>query len=478
MKDSFARLVTFLKSELSSAQRFFTGVIYPWVAVALALLSHLFGLEYLFGSLSVALLCIALVFCDSGKPILTFSLSIVFHVSLEHSPGVPNFSSYLFSGYRLALFAVLAIAVGCALVYHLIKYGVLKGLSIRIPGLIPLLLLSLAFLTNGAFSDGWSGRDLVHGLCQAAVYLGLYLLYYLTLERDGEHRLCEYLVFSSSAVAWLLILQVFARLGGEGVIVDGAVNKDAMLFGWGVWNTAGVSLTVIIPLCFLGVMKSRHPVYYFVTAAVAYLASVLTMSRGALLFGGIAFATLCIVSCFFGEHKKLCRWVTAAGVCLCICGGAVLWGKISSLLRDFLDRGFDDNGRFELWRIGWENFLSAPVFGVGFFSFVSESFVVAEFFPKLAHQTFIQLLSSMGLFGALSYLYYRFVTVRSVLIRPSLVKWLLFASVLVLLAQSAIDTYMFRFHAIPLYSATLVIIELISADGKPTQSEKNNKLQK
>ena len=464
MEKLFSPVARWLKGELSSCERFFTGAIYPPIAAALALLSHLTGLEYLFGGISIVLLCLAMLTCRSGRPILTFSLSIIFHVSLKNAPGVPTFSNYLFSGWRLVAFAVLAGAVAVCLIAFIVRNRCLSHFSIRMPQLIPLLILSVAFLANGIFGGSWSGADLVHGFCQAGVYLGLYLLYYLTLKGEDGDGLCRYLVYVCSTVGWLLIAQVLARLMAEGVIVNGSVDKNAMVFGWGVWNTAGVSLTVLLPICFIGVMRTRHPVYYFATAIAAYLAAVLTMSRGALLFGGIAFVICCILSCFVGDNKRVCRIVTLGGIAVCLGGLVLVWDKLAMLLQDFIDRGFSDNGRYELWRIGWENFLKAPLFGIGFFSFVSDSFTVAEFFPKLAHQTLIQFLSSTGLFGTLAYLYYRFVTILPVVRRQSLIKWMLFGSVLVLLAQSAIDTYMFRFHALLLYSATLAIIEHLDAE--------------
>lgn len=456
-----------------SLEGFFSGPLYPVASTLLVLLSHLCAQEFIFGGIAVVLFCTALVLCRSARPIIAFSISIVFFVSLKHSPGVPYFSGYLVKGFGAVLLFIYGFAVAVCLIYYVIRNRVYASFNLKTPQLIPLLILSLAFLLNGAFGGSWSKRDLIHGACQAAAYTGLFLLYYCTLRREDKQATAKYLVFASSAVAWMLSIQVLARLFAEGVVVNGSIDKNAMLFGWGVWNTAGVSLTVLIPLLFLGVMRSRHPIYYFGTAIVAYLCAVLTMSRGALLFGGVAFVLCCIASCFIGENKTVSRIITGAGVLCVLLGAVVLWDKISSLLKDFLERGFSDNGRYDLWRTGIENFLKAPIFGIGFFSFVSDSFVVANFFPKLAHQTFIQLLSSMGIFGALSYLFYRAVTIIPVVRRPSLVKSMLFASALVLIAQSAIDTYMFRFHAILLYSLTLALNELIAEDEKNTVNTPN-----
>ena len=112
--------------------------------------------------------------------------------------------------------------------------------------------------------------------------------------------------------------------------------------------------------------------------------------------------------------------------------------------------------------MGIDKFLSAPVFGTGFFAFEFPDdpnyFVGASFLPSFVHQTFIQLLSSMGLFGIASYIYYRASTAVCAFRRPTAIKTLLFITALVMPVMSLIDTFIFNFWPVIHYSITLAVM--------------------
>jgi len=76
----------------------------------------------------------------------------------------------------------------------------------------------------------------------------------------------------------------------------------------------------------------------------------------------------------------------------------------------------------------------------------------------MAHQTFVQLLASMGIFGLLAYLYYRVMTVVPLIRRPRLDTVMLALSVGVLLAESLLDNFIFYFIPVIYYSIALAII--------------------
>jgi O-antigen ligase len=210
-------------------------------------------------------------------------------------------------------------------------------------------------------------------------------------------------------------------------------------------------------MCFLGVMKSRFSWVYFSVATLAYIAAVMTLSRNALLVGGIAYCACAVASCFIGRYKKVYRIIVSVGAFAVAVGAILLWDRIAVLLSDFLERGFSDNGRYELWKTGIDNFLISPLFGTGFFQYVSDTFVSATFVPKLAHQTFIQLLSCMGIFGLAAYFYYRVASLIPFVKRPNVDKSMLLASVAVMLSMSLIDNFIFRFLHVIHYSIALAI---------------------
>ena len=85
--------------------------------------------------------------------------------------------------------------------------------------------------------------------------------------------------------------------------------------------------------------------------------------------------------------------------------------KISSLLGSYISQGFGDNGRFELYKHGIENFLSHPIFGGGFGSCIEDNFGHG-IEPNRYHNTIIELLATCGLMGFGAYIFHRYQTIR------------------------------------------------------------------
>ena len=133
-----------------------------------------------------------------------------------------------------------------------------------------------------------------------------------------------------------------------------------------------------------------------------------------------------------------------------VCAVAVIiiafWNKIYSLLGDYFDRGFSDNGRYLLWREALKNFLADPVFGGGFYGFDVDDTLLYSFGPlaKQAHNTVLQLLSATGVVGFLAYVYYRYSTLKIMFRRPDLKKTFMAISIAVLLFGSLLDNFVFN----------------------------------
>lgn len=441
---------------LDCLDRFFEGRIYPLLVCLLVLVGHITSLELWLSIPSVLLVAVALVRARSIRPFLPFALTLIYSVSVEHGPGTPNYSDYYFTCYRLPIVIILFAIIFGAMAVFAIKNRIFRDINLlKTPLLLPLLVLSAAFLLNGAFSGNWDFSDLLLGLCEALIYTVLYLFFYFAIRGENREKLIDYIVYISGVVAVLLILECGALFIGGGILEGGSIVKEKVVLGWGIWNTIGVCLTVLIPLLFLGYLRSRYGLVYLGLATLTLLCAALTQSRNAILFGAIAYVICLSISLFYGKRRL--HSVIFLGGILVVCGLAdtFLGGKIAELLGDVLSRGFSDNGRFELWAQGIEGFLSAPVFGQGFFTSVSDS---ANFLPTMVHQTFIQILSAMGIFGLLAYLYYRVSSVLPLFKRPSIEGTMLALSVGVLLGESLLDNFIFYFIPIILYSLLMAVI--------------------
>ncbi len=441
--------------------------IYPIVICALTLIGSITGSEMYLGIIHVALIFVAFLICPSIKPIIISLLTFVMQLSVGHSPFYPNYSDYYYTEWRLVAFIGIVAVVLAGFVLFTVKNKIYKKLSFKnSPLLLPLLLISSAFLLNGVFSGKWVISSLVFGFANAVVWCVLFLLMYHGFSEDETaESLAGYFAYISVLISAVITIELAVHiLTADNVFVDGSVNKVSIALGWGIWNLIGVSLSVLIPLIFYGMHRNRYPWLYFASATVTYIMAVLTMSRNALVFASLAYIACVIISCFTGKHRRTFRIITAIGAAALLAFAVIFFDKIYSLLGDYFERGFSDNGRFEIWRAAFDNFLAHPVFGGGFYGFEGG---VDKFGPlaKQAHNTLLQFLSATGIVGFAAYAYYRYKTVLEIVKRPTFLKTMMALSIAVLVLGSLLDNFVFNIYPMFYYNMALVII--CKANKKP-----------
>lgn len=448
--------------------KFFSGLYYPPVMAVIIFLGHLLSIE-VFTFIPVALLtAVGMIVANSIKPLMIFAVAFLFQMAKEHSPGYQSgFSDYYFTEWRLPLVIIAFCFVAVGMGVYFIRNRLYRGISFgKIPLLAPALALSAAFLLNGAFSDGWSAANPGFGGCQVLMYLFLFLFLYQALRHESAEDTAAYFAYVSAVTAMLLVSEV-ALVYLRCYIDSGSLPaKEEIVFGWGIWNTAGVSLTVLIPMCFLGVIKSRRFSWlYFAAAALTLAGAALTQSRNALLVGLLIFAVCAVSCCFVSRYKNTFTILCAGGVMCLLIANVIFEDKLAELLPLL----FADNGRFELWQIGIDNFRDAPIFGKGFYSFTSETFVSTAFLPDMAHCTPIEILSAMGIFGILAYGVYRVFSLLPLFRRPNSTKLMLALSMLALLIGGLVDNFVFYFMTVIHYSFALALLQCCGADDRQSE---------
>ena len=268
----------------------------------------------------------------------------------------------------------------------------------------------------------------------------------------------KYMAYISMLIAIVLIGQMCdLYLTSDEIFRDGTIVKDRVFLGWGIWNLVGVCISMLIPMIFYGAMNNKYPWLYFTVATLALFAAILTMSRNALIFASLSYGACAIIGCFKGKNKLGFRIITSAGVLALLAGIFVFMPKIKALLGDYFERGFDNNGRFELWSAGIDNFLSAPIFGDGFYGY-GEYPLAHGPLPKMAHNTVIELLSATGAVGILAYAWYRVKSLLPVFRCPSLMKTMAALSIAVILGGSLLDNFVFNVYPMFYYTVLLALI--------------------
>ena len=436
----------FFEKSAELLRSFYMGKIYPVTVVLLMFLSYTTATEVYINVVNVALLSIGLLVCDSIRPFIAVLPSYLYQFSVKTAMPTPEGLEYLLSGERLVLYIISFSILAVCLVVFFFKNGLLSGENLKkLPMPFAAILLSAAFLTNGLFSDRYDFSSTVYGIVQIITFFGIFYIFYLGIKNEDWEELVGYMAYVSALIAILIFADTVFLYANyhDTFIIRGRFERGLMLYGWGNCNTAGQCAAVMIPMCFLGVMRRNCTPFYFTAACLALASAFLSTSRNGMLVGSVAFVVCFVLSCFFGENRKSFAIFASA-----ILGALAIFFFVFKdttflVLEQYFDRGFSDTGRFKLWSYAWEAFCESPVFGKGFFGLWTDTYHLEWGFPTMLHSTPLQILASMGAFGFAAYLIYRIFTLIPFFKRPNIEKVCLGISILIVLVGSLIDNFIF-----------------------------------
>ena len=139
----------------------------------------------------------------------------------------------------------------------------------------------------------------------------------------------------------------------------------------------------------------------------------------------------------------------------------LVFDKVVALLNNFLQKGFDDNGRYDLWVSAWDAFLRSPIFGSGFYDVVrvEGNWHLLESLPDMCHNTILQVLGMSGIVGILAYGYHRFETVKLVVVKRNPIKMFLGICILGFLLFGLLDVVFFIAYPNMIYTLMLLFMQ-------------------
>ena len=452
-------------------QKFFEGKFYPFLVAAIVLTGHITGYEaYLCCSLLI-LASISLLVCDSIKPFLPFLLTFVYQINKKHTPGHPTWSNYYLQ-YEVLIPVLICFLFFVVCIVKYFKNHVYPKLSIKkSPLMISIILLSLAFILNGAFSSKWNLASLLYGSAQVLVYFFLFYLIFYGLEKENKDELINHITYLTALVALVLIGEmIFLFSTYENLITQwgGHLNHGEVLLGWGVSTPIGFSFSILIPVLMRGTIKSKFSIVYFLIATFCLIFAFLTLSRNAMFFSTLAFGISLVIILITSKKRFLLAFLA---IILTACFWYI-FANYSEKLRDifyfsFEYFGFSSNSRKRLWDRSIQMFRENLIFGSGFFGYDEEiSYTAATFLPDMAHGTIFQLLGSMGLLGIISYAIYRIRSFAPFVRKITVDKILLLGAILVTICMSLLDNYMFYFSTIFYYTTILAVAFRIREEDK------------
>ncbi len=473
-----------LYSFLRNAASFFDGKLYPFLVALMVLIGHITLLEFYFNTVIILAASLSLWVSRNVKPFLITMLSFLYQIPTAHSPAAYNTKgdpAYYGRVYIVVTVVILGVILFSSMAYRFFKLYA-KKLNAGSPLILSLSILAAAFICNGIFSKEYSLAALAFGLVQAIVFFFFFYFIYYGLEDISASEMISYICYLS-----LLLLMILAGemanlyLTSEHAINDeGQIIKEHLNLGWGVSNQVGFATASLIPMLVYGAMTEKRKYLYLISALGAWVLTCLTLSRNAILFSSLAVFALAIFACFFGQRKKFFRIAALVAIAVFILFAVIFFDKIYSLLSNFLGRdtvtgGNVDNGRFSLWKIAIQNFLSYPIFGIGFFGYGAGVLNKYDYqginvVPPMPHQTFLTLLAIMGIVGLLAYLFYRINTILPLLKRPSVPKSAMLIAMLTILSMGLLDNYVFYGYTMFYYTVILVASQkLVKEENEPTE---------
>lgn len=443
---------------LEHSRSFYLGRYYPILVVLLVFLGHSLGMELIFGGIMLGTLVFGLLINHDVRFTMMPMLCTLFTVSVGNfTPSNPGYERFYGHMPTLITILIMAAVVIAAILFFVIRNRKIAN-PIRLRGvLLSLLILCGALLINGLFSANYTVANLIFTILLALSMPLVYVIFaaFLRFDRSVTDYFMRCLVIVGMLICAELVHAYFTTVQ----FVDGSIVKESVVLGWGVWTNIGSMLVFLMPACFYFAASHKHGWIGYVLGLVMFLCTVLSQSRAALLIGALSLVLCLGYLCIKGRNRRINRILTLT---LFLCAAAVcvlFWSKILSLVQNFINYGFGDNGRFDLWSAAWDAFLRAPVFGSGFYD--TCSYAGWEMFgtPQMCHNTVLQLLGSAGVVGLGAYAYHRYVTVKLLFKKPNPVKVFLGICILGFLLFSLLDVVFFIAYPNMFYTLMLLFMQ-------------------
>ncbi len=296
----------------------------------------------------------------------------------------------------------LAVPVVIVIAIHFILHGRKRRFGVLFPAQAA---ISLALLLGGAFyitAANYFKPDALYYV----FFLGVGMIFFYVWFRNGVYS-NEYYDVREKLMECFWYLGIFCAYS----ILDQALRfllTSGTFYEAYVWSNDICELMLFcIPAAFYYARKQYSCLF---VGLAFYSVMFFTHSYSAVLCGAVL-VVLCLV--YLLKYRKSYRAITAAVLgALCVIGvlGFLFLLQKSGGFFAFLDQ--EENGRLGLIKEAWQNFLSAPVFGVG----VGDPGAGNATFMTVnwTHNLLFQVLGSMGLVGLFAYGYQLYLRCRLV----------------------------------------------------------------
>lgn len=351
--------------------------------------------------------------------------------------------AYVFNEYPVTttyylLFGIgLIIAVPC-LIYYLIKRIKFDKVKLSLGKYFWwIVALCVVFTLGGIFSSYASFMGSVFGFIMFGTTLVFYFLAHNFSMVSSKDLIFKILLVSSVVI----IIQLWISLIASGDVIYAIQNKRARV-GIGEINLPALTIGMFVPVCLAWGVDKKYNFIYLLSSIFVIFNIVLTCSRGALLFT-LIFGLVAIIAFIIKSKQKRVNLSICGGlVGLCILLAIFFMPQMMSILEHYIERGFDDTGRYELWALAIDYFKQFPIFGVG----LQANTYGFEY--TMIHNTALQILACTGIIGTLVFLVYYVIKYKTFFVKFNLYKLMMLCSVLIcegygMIDQSSTDAFFY-----------------------------------
>ncbi len=476
----FDRLRTKYKP-ISAACKLANTAFYPFLFALVCIISGVSSKDVYIPCIYFLTILAAIIglFSDDLKVFLVPFFLVYYAIGMDVPPNF--YSSYIlpdFDKSSMLHFAVCAFILAVVLLYRLISRGyfleVLQKRGIFFWGII---LFDIGLILSGLLSPQFSLYSTVFIAFIAAVLTACYMLFTVIIShsKDGIAYACKVLI----ALGFLVVSQVLiiaTRLAqNDYLFVEDMLNRGKLSLTWGLATIVGGILVPPIVAAVYMMRNRKFPLLSLLSALIFWIATVLIDTRSAIIFGAAIIAVGIILSMIKCKNRVLNRFTFLS---LLLLGGAawlifvnkfpdtyhLIADEIIKFLR--LDFDFDNfnafsSSRMTIWVDGWRDFISAPIFGVGFrYGYFTPETASLNLFSNMYHNIFIQLLASTGIVGALLFLIHIKHLAEVMLRGFTLDKLILLLVPASIIGMSFVDNFFFYPNFIIIYTAFLACAEI------------------
>jgi len=459
----------------------------------MALICHLFGLEYIYFTVVTLVIIYICLFERNGLRLIPVVLLSLVALSRRNNEYIfaTEFNSFVRGAGGAAYLVVLVVLGGAAIVslvlrnlvsriraYKLAKAqtacktggeggaGQAAAKTKKKPNLYwGLLGLCAVFFLGGLFFGGFAPRGLLLSLSLTGVVFFVFAVFELTVKWDKDSM--NYLCDAFTAMLAVVVIQMLWLYidPGSGLLRYVVFRerawwaKQLIYIGWAPSNQIAIIITIILPFVMYRMFTARRAIVYFVVSALSVVAMGLTLSRNGLMFGIPMYVALSVWALLRAKDRKTLRLAYAAAAIVAVIAAIILRSQVWAVADWLFSRGLDTTNRGNLARMAWEHFRRAPIFGVGF-GYATGNYHVSF---SLYHNHYLQFLGSMGLVGLIAYGFHRYQTIRlfwserhsTGILIPNI---FVMVSLLMFVLTSLLDITFFNPLAMTLHSIILVML--------------------